>query len=137
MVLTMFICMLFACAFVGCFCYYIGRNEGAKVGTPSASHNRESTQLKCALCGSMVSSNFRERFIVDKILKAADDISAVLCDQEIMWLDSKRSAVVKILKQLVEEKFTSTHSQSTPCCKVCGNKFDMCSSCYSESNPID
>jgi len=35
----MFICMLFACAFVGCLCYYIGRNSNAKVGTPSASHN--------------------------------------------------------------------------------------------------
>ena len=48
MVLTMFICMLFACAFVGCLCYYIGRNSNAKVGTPSASHNSESAPCEVA-----------------------------------------------------------------------------------------
>lgn len=48
---------------------------------------------------------------MDKILKAADDIAAVFnVTQE--WLDPDRSAVVKILKQLVKEKFTSTNTDS-------------------------
>jgi hypothetical protein len=48
---------------------------------------------------------------MDKILKAADDIAAVFnVTQE--WLEPGRSAVVKILKQLVEEKFTSTNTGS-------------------------
>lgn len=39
---------------------------------------------------------------MDKILKAADDIAAVFnITRE--WLDPKRSAVVKILKELVKE----------------------------------
>jgi hypothetical protein len=48
---------------------------------------------------------------MDKILKAADDIAAVFnVTQE--WLEPGRSAVVKILKQLVEENFTSTNKPS-------------------------
>jgi ribosomal protein L37E len=33
------------------------RRQHTKEGTPSASHNSESTQLKCVSCGSMVPSN--------------------------------------------------------------------------------
>ena len=57
---------------------------------------------------------------MDKILKAADDIAAVFnVTQE--WLEPGRSAVVKILKQLVEEKFTSTNTGSPklPACGEC------------------
>lgn len=46
--------------------------------------------------------------MVDKILKAADDILIALgSDQH--WLSADRRAVVKILKELVEEKFASTN----------------------------
>jgi hypothetical protein len=52
---------------------------------------------------------------MDKILKAADDIAAVFnVTQE--WLEPGRSAVVKILKQLVEEKFTSTNIERDEIC---------------------
>jgi hypothetical protein len=58
---------------------------------------------------------FERQFIMDKILKAADDIAAVFnVTQE--WLEPGRSAVVKILKQLVEEKFTSTNNARDEIC---------------------
>ena len=49
----------------------------------------------------------------DKILKAADDIAAVFGDTT-EWLDPKREAVVKILKELVEgvQKTQATNIQS-------------------------
>lgn len=46
---------------------------------------------------------------MDKVLKAADDIAAVFnVTQE--WLEPGRAAVIKILKELVEEKFTPTNN---------------------------
>lgn len=55
---------------------------------------------------------------MDKILKAADDIAAVFnVTQE--WLEPGRSEVVKILKQLVEEKLTSANSGSAKLCRSC------------------
>jgi hypothetical protein len=64
---------------------------------------------------------------MDKILKAADDILNRF-DPGIGWLDSERADVVKILKQLVGEEFTSTNNEKK--C-LCGNEAiaHFCSSC--------
>jgi hypothetical protein len=40
-----------------------------------------------------------------------------------------REANLKILK-LVEEKYTLTKKQSTPCCASCGNNLDQVYWCY-------
>ena len=50
-------------------------------------------------------------------------------------------AVIKELlgrnsKEKAEALKPSHKSQSTPCCKECGNPLDMCSSCYSDVNPM-
>lgn len=62
---------------------------------------------------------------MDKILKTADDILKV-CRVGDHWLCVERAAVVKILKELVEEK-------STPCslCKtwVGGARYTFCPDC--------
>jgi hypothetical protein len=51
---------------------------------------------------------------MDNILKAADDILRVF-DSTAEWLDSDESAIVNILKALVEKNLASINKQSKSC----------------------
>ena len=61
---------------------------------------------------------FKRQFIMDKILKAADDILHVFYETS-EWLGRDKSLVVKILTELVEEKFKSTNSDYMKCSCPC------------------
>jgi hypothetical protein len=54
--------------------------------------------------------------MADKILKAADDIANVF-GETTEWLDPKRAAVVKILKELVEKHCTSANEGLCDTCR--------------------
>ena len=71
---------------------------------------------------------------MDKILKAADDILHVF-DETAEWLDRDKGLVVKILTELVVEKFISTNSESAPLCK-CGDVATVhkCDECECEDS---
>lgn len=72
---------------------------------------------------------------------------ATMCTQREMNLDeyvgvlpsyhcaAKEYAALKA-KVAAEAGRTPPNRPSAPCCPDCGNKLDMCSSCYAEANPM-